>query len=91
VWELAPAHEGGKGEAVAGLLARGALDAALYAGDDVADLEAFAVLDRAADSGLVVVKVAVLGAETPLALQEAADLVVEGPGALVALLEELDR
>jgi hypothetical protein len=37
----------------------------------------------------VTCKVAVRGSETPAPLLEAADLVVDGPGALVTLLEQL--
>jgi len=90
VWELAPAHAGGKGDAVAGILTELAPGAVLYAGDDVADLEAFAAVDRYADAASVLVrKVAVLGDETPGALREAADVVVEGPVGLLRLLRGL--
>jgi trehalose 6-phosphate phosphatase len=91
VWELAPKGAGGKGDAVEAILADVAPTAALYAGDDVADLEAFAALDRYAStrSSVLVRKVAVLGDETPEALREAADTVVEGPVGLLALLRSL--
>ena len=96
VWELAPAGPGGKGEAVEALLDELRPDAALYAGDDLADLEAFAALDRAAGPGraagpsaFVGVKVAVLGAETPVALREAADVLVESPVGVLELLRAL--
>jgi len=89
-WELAPADAGGMGDAVAGILTEIAPSAVLYAGDDVADLEAFAAVDRYADAGSVLVrKVAVLGDETPRALREAADVVVEGPVGLLRLLRGL--
>lgn len=88
VWELAPAGAGGKGDAVDALVAELDPSAVLYAGDDVADLEAFAALDRAAPSVLVR-KVAVLGDEAPVALREAADVVVEGPAGLLELLRGL--
>jgi trehalose 6-phosphate phosphatase len=88
VWELAPADAGGKGEAVAGVLAEVEPTAVLYAGDDLADLEAFDVLDRVGGSVLVW-KVAVLGDETPAVLREAADEVVEGPAGLLELLRGL--
>jgi len=61
----------------------------LYAGDDHADLDAFAALDQLARGGLDTLKVAVRGPETPAALVEAADVVVEGPTGLVALLGQL--
>ena len=65
------------------------LRAALYAGDDLADLEAFTALDRLAGEGLAALKVAVQGEETPDELLAAADLVTEGPEGLVDLLRQL--
>jgi len=91
VWELAPRGVGGKGEAVAALLDRFSPAAALFAGDDVADLEAFTALDRfaATGSGAVTVKVAVLGPETPVALREGADVIVGSPAEFLELLRGL--
>jgi trehalose 6-phosphate phosphatase len=86
VIELVPADHPMKGGAVERIAGESALEAVLYAGDDVADLDAFEAVDRLAAGGLTTVKVAVRGAETPAALMEAADLVVEGPRGLVALL-----
>src|SRR4029079_16355329 len=77
-----------KGGAVERLVGELELTAVLYAGDDVADLDAFAALDRLRDDA-VRCKVAVRGAETPASLLEQADLIVEGPSGLVALLEQL--
>jgi trehalose 6-phosphate phosphatase len=65
------------------------LEAILFAGDDVADLDAFRALDRLASRGIVTSRVAVAGPETPDALIDSADVVVEGPAGLVALLREL--
>lgn len=65
------------------------LEALLYAGDDLADLEAFAAVDRLAAYGAYAVKVAVASAETPAGLLDAADLVVPGPSGLVELLGSL--
>ena len=65
------------------------LDAALFAGDDLADLRAFAALDRLAERGVLTVKIAVRGPETPQALTGAADIVVDGPAGLVILLDRL--
>ena len=61
----------------------------LYAGDDHADLDAFAALDRLVLEGVVAVKVGVGGAETPAELVAAADVEVNGPAGLLALLAEL--
>jgi trehalose 6-phosphate phosphatase len=89
VLELVPPGRPMKGGAVERLRGQHALDGVLYAGDDHADLDAFATLDRLAGEGVHTVKVAVRGPETPPALEEAADLVVEEPSGLIALLRQL--
>jgi len=89
VLELVPAGRPLKGGAVERLVGEFGLSAALFAGDDVADLDAFAALDRLAARGLLAVKVAVRGDETPRSLVEAADLAVDGPEGLVGLLHRL--
>jgi trehalose 6-phosphate phosphatase len=89
VLELVPAGQPLKGGVVERLAAEAKLNAVLYAGDDLADLRAFAALDRLASTGVTTVKVAVRGAETPPALREAADVVVDGPADLVLLLNRL--
>jgi trehalose 6-phosphate phosphatase len=89
VFELAPAGEARKGGAVTRLIRDAALDAALYAGDDLPDLEAFAALDQLSGEGFYAVKIAVGGSETPDALRSDADLVVDDPASLVHLLSEL--
>jgi trehalose 6-phosphate phosphatase len=58
----------------------------LFAGDDLADVDAFVALDRLQSRGVMTLRVAVRGDETPSELLDAADVVVEGPRALVALL-----
>jgi trehalose 6-phosphate phosphatase len=89
VLEVVPADHPMKGGAVERIAGEAGLEAVLYAGDDVADLDAFAALDRLRDRGLVTVKVAVRGDETPAALVEAADVTVDGPPGLVELLGRL--
>jgi trehalose 6-phosphate phosphatase len=89
VLELVPEGASLKGAAVERVIARFELAAALYAGDDVADLDAFAALERARAEGVATVSIAVTGPETLPALREAADLTVKGPEALVTLLEDL--
>jgi trehalose 6-phosphate phosphatase len=85
VLEVRPPVDADKGTAVQALLDRTGLRRALYAGDDTTDLDAFRGLD-----GLdLAVRVAVASAEGPPELAEAADLVVESPGELLALLREL--
>ena len=85
VLELRPPLEADKGTAVRHLLSERGLSRALYAGDDTTDLDAFGALD-----GLAIgVRVAVSSDEAPGALVDAADVVVESPAALLALLREL--
>jgi trehalose 6-phosphate phosphatase len=85
VIEIAPLGSR-KRAAVAGVLTRVQPDAALYAGDDLEDVEAFAALD---DAGVPACRVAVRGSETPERLVEVADVHVEGPVALLDLLRSL--
>jgi trehalose 6-phosphate phosphatase len=89
VLELLPPDRPRKGGAVERLTGEHALSAVLFAGDDVADLDAFAALDRLAARGVDAVKVAVRGEETPDVLLSAADIVVEGPEGLVELLRQI--
>jgi trehalose 6-phosphate phosphatase len=85
VLELRPPVEADKGTAVRALLAERGLERALYAGDDTTDLDAFRGLD-----GLeLAVRVAVASPEGPPELREAADLVVDSPAELLALLRTL--
>ncbi len=88
VLELAPAG-GGKGSVVRRVIAERDPAAALYAGDDLADLQAFAALGDLVRRGVPVTRVAVIGAETPDDLTAAADVMVEGPEGLLALLRDL--
>ena len=86
VLELVPAGRPLKEGAVQRIVDALDLTAVLYAGDDVADLRAFAALDRMADRGLDVVKVAVRSEESPLELIASADLTVDDPAALIGFL-----
>jgi trehalose 6-phosphate phosphatase len=85
VLEVRPPLHAHKGTAIRRLLADRGLRRALYAGDDTTDLDAFRALD-----GLDVgIRVAVRSTEAPAGLEDAADLVVDGPGEMAALLERL--
>jgi trehalose 6-phosphate phosphatase len=85
VLEVRPPIDWDKGAAVRVLLAEGGFRRALYAGDDTTDLDAFRGLN-----GLeLAVRVAVISDEAPAELEPAADIVVEGPVALAALLGRL--
>jgi trehalose 6-phosphate phosphatase len=89
VVELVPPDRPLKGGAVERLAGEWALEAALFAGDDLADLDAFDALDRLSERGLMTLRVAVRGEETPEELVDRADLVVEGPAGFVELLDRL--
>lgn len=89
VVELVPPGRPRKGGAVQRLAAELELRGVLFAGDDVADLEAFEALDRLEARGVGTVRVAVRGQETPEPLIAAADVVVDGPQGLVELLRTL--
>ncbi len=88
VLELVPPVDADKGLAVKMLLgSRPTVRAALYAGDDWTDLDAFRGLGEA---GLeLAVRVAVLADESPPLLRESADVVVDGTAGLLALLRLL--
>jgi trehalose 6-phosphate phosphatase len=85
VVELAP-RGSRKGAVVAQLLARSDPRAALYAGDDLEDLEAFAAL---AAQPIPTCTIAVVGPETPAELRDAADRSVLGTEGLLAVLHQL--
>jgi len=85
VLEIRPPINGDKGTAIGRLLADSGLRRALYAGDDTTDLDAFRGLD-----GLeLAVRIAVASDEAPDELGPAADLVVDGPEGLAAVLARL--
>ena len=89
VLELAPARGSTKGDVVEQTTRAQDLRAILYAGDDLADREAFAAVERLRAGGMAGVTIAVRSAETPEELIDRADLVVEGPGELVRVLGTL--
>lgn len=89
VVELAPPAGPTKGLVVERVAKSEDLRAVLYAGDDVADIDAFAALERLAARGIHTMKVAVRSAETPESLMVRADLTVDGPAGLVVLLQTL--
>lgn len=89
VLELVPVDRPMKGGAVERLAREHEIEAVLYAGDDVADIDAFEALDRLSDEGVLAVRVAVRGPETPVELVRRADISVDGPGGLVDLLRTL--
>jgi trehalose 6-phosphate phosphatase len=91
VLELRPVGGGGKDAAVAALLAADGVTAAIYAGDDRTDLDAFRRLRELRDAGELetVLCVGVISPEAPPGLAEEADLLVDGPPGWLAMLEAL--
>ena len=89
VLELVPADRPMKGGAVERLARERGLDAVLFAGDDVADIDAFEALDRLSEEDLLTLRVAVRGPGTPEELVRRADIPVDGPEGLVELLRIL--
>ena len=86
VLEIRPPIEVNKGQAVAELIRRHDLRAAMFAGDDATDLDAFDALD-ALNGGAV--RVGVQSAEGPTEIVDRADIVVDGPEGVTAVLAEL--
>lgn len=91
VLELRPLGGGGKDAAVAALLTGGEISAAIYAGDDRTDLDAFRRLRQLREEGALrtAVCVGVVSPEAPPELIEECDLAVDGPEGWLAMLEEL--
>jgi trehalose 6-phosphate phosphatase len=85
VLEIRPPVEVNKGQAVTELIRRYDLRAALFAGDDVTDLDAFDALDAVPHA----VRVGVRSEEGPPAIVERADIVVDGPAGVTAVLAAL--
>jgi trehalose 6-phosphate phosphatase len=90
VLEIRPPVPIDKGQAVRELVVG---RAALYAGDDVTDLDGFAALRELADRGQLetAVTVGVRSEEGPREIVEEADLVVDGIEGMQRVLAELDR
>jgi trehalose 6-phosphate phosphatase len=95
ILELTPTGRPRKGGAVERIARDRELEAVLFAGDDVGDLDAFAALARLHAAGLWTCGVAARGDDTPSEVEAAADLVLDGPLGIAALLasiaDELER
>ena len=91
VLELRPVGGGGKDAAVASLLAGGRLSAAVYAGDDRTDLDAFRRLRELGEKGelATTVCVGIVSPEAPPELPEESNLIVDGPEGWLSILEWL--
>jgi trehalose-phosphatase len=91
VLEVRPSGVVDKGTAIESLLLGSEATAALYAGDDRTDLDAYAALDRLVASGRLAsaVRVGIASAEGPAEITERADVVVDGPAGLLPILAAL--
>jgi trehalose 6-phosphate phosphatase len=92
VLEIRPPVALDKGRGIRRLLAdQTAIDAALYVGDDLTDLDAFDALRTLRDDGALTTAlcVGVASDETPPRLAESADMLVDGPAGVRAMLSML--
>ncbi len=88
--ELRPPVDIDKGSVLMRLARGWKLRRALYAGDDLTDVDGFRGLRRLMrEGGFEGVAIAVLSTETPVELEAVADLTVEGPSGLLELLSRL--
>jgi len=86
-YELHPPVDVDKGTTVIELSA--GLTAVAYIGDDLGDLPAFDGLDELATRGVDTIRVAVRSAELAPAVGDRADVLLDGPAAVVELIERL--
>jgi trehalose 6-phosphate phosphatase len=91
VLEIRPDVSIDKGKALTSLIGGREIAAALYAGDDRTDLDAFAALTRLQEEGRIAtaVRVAIAAQEAPPEVAAGADLVVDSPEGFVTVLEAL--
>ena len=91
VLEVRPPVQIDKGAGIAKLLAEEDIATALYAGDDVTDLDAFRMLRTLVAEGELerALLVGVASEDGPAEITEQADVVVEGTGGVRALLDAL--
>jgi trehalose 6-phosphate phosphatase len=80
-----------KGAGIASLLADVDVDAAVYVGDDMTDIDAFRMLGQLVDEGKLqtAVRVGVRSEDGPAEISEEADVVVEGTAGVQELLRML--
>jgi trehalose 6-phosphate phosphatase len=91
VLEVRPPVRIDKGAGIASFLEGVDVDVALYAGDDVTDLDAFRTLSQLAEEGKLAqaIRVGVHSEEGPEEIVSEADIVVEGTGGVLKLLSML--
>ena len=91
VLEIRPPVRIDKGAGIVGLLRDTDLDAAVYVGDDLTDLDAFRGLGELVEMGRLgkAIRVGVASDEQPSALETEADYMVDGTSGVRALLQAL--
>jgi trehalose 6-phosphate phosphatase len=91
VMEVRPPVRIDKGQGIASLLEGRTIGAALYAGDDTTDLDAFAALRALQDEGKIdrAICVGVTSPDGPPEIEQEADIVVNGPDGMRDLLAAL--
>jgi trehalose 6-phosphate phosphatase len=89
VWELLPAVRNDKGDAVRRIISESNASSVIVAGDDLGDLPAFAAALELKARGGDVLRVAVSSAESPPALIDQADVILDGPPRLMEFLRRL--
>jgi trehalose 6-phosphate phosphatase len=91
VLEVRPPVKLDKGAGIISFLEGADVDVALYVGDDATDVDAFRGLTQLVDEGRLkrAIRVGVSSAETPSAVSEEADLIVEGTDGVRELLAVL--
>lgn len=92
VFELRPQAPVNKGTAIEALVALHGLDAVVFFGDDVTDVDGFHALHRIAkQTGKNVCAIGVLTADTAPSVVESSDLLLDGVDGVVATLESLNH
>jgi trehalose 6-phosphate phosphatase len=91
VLEVRPPVRIDKGVGIEALLSDADIDAAMYVGDDTTDLDAFRALARLAEAGRIsfALRVGVRSDESPSAIADEADIVVDGTEGVRELLAML--
>ncbi len=90
VWEIRPPLEINKGVAARQLVQEHGLHGVIFLGDDRTDVDAFAVLRGLRECGeCATLNVGVAGPETPAAVREMADILVDGVPGIERLLAQL--
>ena len=89
IFEIRPPVALNKGTAISALIAEHALEAAIFIGDDVTDVDGFKALHAARAAGATTLAVGVLSPETPAVVREQADVTVSGVEGVAELLVQL--